>query len=99
VIICISVNPAIDRTVWLDELQIGGVNRAVRSRFTAGRKAAHVAMVARARGVETIWIGFLGGATGEECERQLKAMNVSIEVGSSSYGFFPAQLINTTASP
>ncbi len=79
-IICISANPAIDRTVWIDELRIGKVNRALRARSAAGGKAAHVAMVARAMGVETIWIGFLGGGTGDECESQLKALNIPIEV-------------------
>jgi fructose-1-phosphate kinase PfkB-like protein len=63
-IVCVSVNPAVDRRVYLDTLIPGEVNRARSSLAMPGGKAAHVAMAARALGVEANWIGFLGGAIG-----------------------------------
>lgn len=46
-IICVSANPAIDRRLRINNLQIGAVNRAVSVEAVAGGKAAHVAMAAR----------------------------------------------------
>lgn len=77
-IVCVSVNPAIDRRVRVNNLKIGEVNRADSAESFAGGKAAHVALAARALGEKVIWTGFLGGATGAEVERQLK--NGGIEV-------------------
>lgn len=75
-IICISANPAIDRRLRIKDLKIGAVNRAVSVESFAGGKAAHVAMAAHALGEEVIWIGFLGGSTGDEIERQLNGLGI-----------------------
>jgi 1-phosphofructokinase family hexose kinase len=37
-------------------------------------------MVAQALGVEVMWVGFLGGASGEDCETGLSAMDVPLTV-------------------
>ena len=79
-IICISANPAIDRRLQLSELRVGEVNRALSARPAPGGKAAHVAMAARALGAEVLWVGFLGGSTGVECERELTALGIPMEV-------------------
>jgi 1-phosphofructokinase family hexose kinase len=75
-IICVSANPAIDRRVRLKKLTPGAVHRAVSAKSFAGGKAAHVAMAAHALGEETVWTGFLGGATGDELERQLNELGI-----------------------
>lgn len=75
-IICVSANPAIDRRVRLKKLVPGAVNRAVSAGSFAGGKAAHVAMAAHALGEETVWTGFLGGATGDEFEKQLNELGI-----------------------
>ncbi|MEP7272117.1 MAG: 1-phosphofructokinase family hexose kinase [Acidobacteriota bacterium] len=80
VIICISLNPAIDRRLHVAELLVGRVNRAASARSTLGGKAAHVATASRALGAEVLWIGFLGMATGEECERELNALTIPSEI-------------------
>ena len=67
-LVCVSANPAIDRRLQLESIAVGEVNRAVSARPFPGGKAAHVAMVAKALAQEVTWVGFLGGATGEECE-------------------------------
>ena len=75
-IICVSVNPAIDRRLRLSRLSVGSVNRAISSQTFAGGKAAHVAMAAKTLGEEPIWIGFLGGSTGDDLEQQLNELGI-----------------------
>src|ERR1700721_118433 len=67
-IICVSATPAMDRRVYVDSLIPGEVNRGRGSLAMSGGKAAHVAMAARSLGIEANWIGFLGGAIGEQGE-------------------------------
>jgi len=63
---CVSLNPAIDTRLVLNEFQIGCVNRASEAHRTPGGKAAHVAMALQALGANPTWIGFSGRATGNE---------------------------------
>ncbi len=77
-LICVSLNPAVDKRLRVERLQIGAVNRAREALPMAGGKAAHVAMAAEALGVETVWIGFLGGNTGDAIENELSAMGVHV---------------------
>ncbi|HKU77109.1 MAG TPA: 1-phosphofructokinase family hexose kinase [Pyrinomonadaceae bacterium] len=79
-LVCISANPAIDRRLRLESIAVGEVNRALSAQPFPGGKAAHVAMVAKALGVDVMWVGFLGGAAGEECESGLSAYGVPLTV-------------------
>jgi 1-phosphofructokinase family hexose kinase len=79
-IICVSPNPAIDRRLRLGRLNAGAVNRASSVCPMPGGKAAHVAMAAAALGERVMWIGFLGGATGEDCERGLVGLGIPVAV-------------------
>jgi 1-phosphofructokinase family hexose kinase len=79
-LICVSANPAIDRRLRLENIAVGGVNRAVSAQPFPGGKAAHVAMVARALALKVTWVGFLGGAAGEECENGLSALGIPLIV-------------------
>ena len=71
-IICVSANPAMDRRLLMASLAVGEINRAASAQGLAGGKAAHVAMAARALAAQAVWIGFLGGAIGQECARQME---------------------------
>lgn len=77
-IVCVSANPAMDRRLRVALLAVGEVNRASSAQGFAGGKAAHVAMSARALGAPTAWVGFLGGAIGQECGRQLQALDIQV---------------------
>jgi 1-phosphofructokinase family hexose kinase len=77
-IVCVSANPAMDRRLRVASLTVGEINRANNAQGFAGGKAAHVAMTARALGAQPAWVGFLGGAIGEECARQLKCLGISV---------------------
>jgi 1-phosphofructokinase family hexose kinase len=79
-LVCISANPAIDRRLRLEHVAVGEINRALSAQPFPGGKAAHVAMVAKALGVDVMWVGFLGGAAGEQCESALSAFGVPLTV-------------------
>lgn len=79
-LVCISANPAIDRRLRLENIAVGEINRALSAQPFPGGKAAHVAMVAKALGVDVMWVGFLGGAAGEQCESGLSALEVPLTV-------------------
>lgn len=73
---CISANPAIDKRVRLAKLVPGRVNRASEVRAAPGGKAAHVAMVLRRLGADPLWIGFAGGASGQELLLGLSELSI-----------------------
>jgi len=79
-LVCVSANPAIDRRLRLQNIAVGEVNRALSAEPFPGGKAAHVAMVAKSLGIDVVWVGFLGGAAGEECESGLAALGVPLTV-------------------
>ncbi len=78
-IVCVSANPAMDRRLRVPSLTVGEVNRAKSAQGFAGGKAAHVAMSARALAANALWIGFLGGAIGQECTRQLESLGIQVD--------------------
>jgi len=75
-IICISANPALDRRLRVPSLALGHVTRAQSVQVLPGGKAAHVAMAAGALGASAVWIGFLGGSSGNEVLAGLKQLDV-----------------------
>ena len=79
-LVCISANPAIDRRLRLQSIAVGEINRASSVHPFPGGKAAHVAMVAKALGIDVMWVGFLGGIAGEQCESGLSALGVPLTV-------------------
>jgi len=79
-LVCISANPAIDRRLRLENIAVGAINRALSAQPFPGGKAAHVAMVAKVLGLDVMWVGFLGGAAGEQCESGLSAFGVPLTV-------------------
>jgi 1-phosphofructokinase family hexose kinase len=77
-ILCVSANPAMDRRLRLPTLTLGEVNRADSSQPMAGGKAAHVAMASRALGARAGWIGFLGGAIGDQIGNELRKLEIEV---------------------
>ena len=64
-IICITPNPAIDRTLILPHLVAGKVHRAEQVIVAAGGKGLNVARAISTLGGESLCMGFLGGHTGQ----------------------------------
>ncbi|CAG1009090.1 1-phosphofructokinase [Anaerolineales bacterium] len=63
-ILCLTPNPAIDRTMYLDVLYIGEVHRTNKVLAAAGGKGLNVARAIRTLGGDPLCMGFLGGHAG-----------------------------------
>lgn len=70
-IITVTMNPAMDKTVEIDRLLSGGLNRIKKVEYDAGGKGINVSKTIKALGGESIATGFLGGNTGKNIERVL----------------------------
>jgi len=71
VILCVNLNPCVDKTLFLDRLQMDVIQTARRMSVTVGGKANNVARVLSAFGCDAVAMNFLGGETGRLCERLL----------------------------
>ena len=75
-IITVSMNPAIDKTVEIGKLIPGGLNRIQKVEYDAGGKGINVSKTIRELGGESIATGFLGGNAGKTIENVLNEKNI-----------------------
>ena len=68
-IVTVTMNPAIDKTVEIGEFQYGGLNRIQKVEYDAGGKGINVSTVLTNLGIENTALGFIAGFTGTEIER------------------------------
>lgn len=78
-IVCVGLNPALDRRIVLGSLELGSVNRAISAEGTPGGKAANVALAARSLGADVQFLGFLGGPTGHAVEQGLVEHGIVVD--------------------
>lgn len=71
-ILTVSLNVAVDRSVMVPNLALGRRHRSVESTTVAGGKGVNVARALRSLGSPVIATGFIGGANGEQVVRQLQ---------------------------
>ncbi len=71
-ILTVTLNAAIDRTVAVPNIRLGQRHRAVESRTVAGGKGINVARALRLLGRPVIATGFAGGPTGNRMLEQLR---------------------------
>lgn len=98
-ILSLTLNPSVDRTVFVDGLDLHESNRVVRTETDAGGKGLNLSRVAKECGASTCALAFLGGDTAELIRsvmaregvrleevavRGHTRLNVSIEDGSGS---------------
>jgi len=76
VILTVTLNAAIDRTVAVPNFRLGRRHRAVESRTVAGGKGINVARALTLLGRPVIASGFVGGPTGTRVLEQLKDESV-----------------------
>ncbi|MCA1900446.1 MAG: 1-phosphofructokinase family hexose kinase [Chloroflexi bacterium] len=63
-ILCVTPNPAIDRTLLVNALRVGEVHRAEKSLTAAGGKGLNVARAIHSLGGEPFCMGLIGGHAG-----------------------------------
>lgn len=74
----VTLNPAVDKTVYVDNFTLDAVNRATSVRQDAGGKGINVSKTIRSLGGESIAVAFLGGSAGAYIASELKEMSISV---------------------
>jgi len=67
----ITLNPALDRTLWIQKVRDDVSNRILEEKSFAGGKSIDVSKVLKNLGVDNIALGFVGGFAGRELEGRL----------------------------
>ena len=75
-IITITLNPAVDKTVEIQDFEVGTVNRVASVRLDAGGKGINVSKVIRSLGGKSCAAGILGGNTGNFIKDCLNGMGI-----------------------
>jgi 1-phosphofructokinase family hexose kinase len=75
-IVTVTPNPGLDRTLTVPRIVFNEVMRAISSRLDWGGKGFNVSRALLALGVESVAMGFIGGATGRLLERGLSDMGI-----------------------
>ncbi|MBW8381805.1 MAG: 1-phosphofructokinase, partial [Youngiibacter sp.] len=75
-VITVTLNPALDKTLILEDFTPGMVNRALSVRQDIGGKGINVSKVLKEFGVQSICTGFLGGNLRELFLRELKSKGI-----------------------
>jgi 1-phosphofructokinase len=70
-ILTLTPNPSVDRTVFLTDIVLGSVNRSQRSRSEPSGKGVNVALALHAHGVSARAIVIAGGAVGAQLRQML----------------------------
>ena len=72
--LCLS--PAIDYNMYIDKVNINGINKSNIEAFHAGGKGINVSIVLKNLGVDSVCLGFLGGFTGKFIKDYLDSKNI-----------------------
>ena len=72
----VTVNPALDYVIQLNQVKAGKINRSKDCQFLAGGKGINVSQVLNQLGVDNTAWGFIGGFTGKELVRQLNVKQI-----------------------
>lgn len=78
-VITVTLNPAMDKTITLEGLSIGKVNKAINVRQDIGGKGINVSKVLKNFGVNSLCTGFLGGKLENVFIEELKTRNIDNE--------------------
>ena len=78
-IITVTLNPALDKTVTLPGFAVNTVNRVQSIRLDPGGKGINVSIIMGHLGVENVALGFVAGFTGQEMEQGIKQQGVQTD--------------------
>jgi 1-phosphofructokinase family hexose kinase len=79
-IVTVTPNPSLDRTLTVPSISFNEMLRATTSRLDWGGKGFNVSRALQALGTESVAMGFAGGATGEMLDRGLREMGIATEL-------------------
>jgi tagatose 6-phosphate kinase len=72
----VTLNPMLDKTIYVDRLRVGEITRATKREMSPGGKGINVARQLTRFGVPSIATGFMGGETGQMVEQLLDSEGV-----------------------
>lgn len=75
----VTLNPAVDYTLWMKELSTGELNRPTDTALSFGGKGVNVSRVLTVLGVQNRALGFIAGAVGEMLETGLHRLGVDTD--------------------
>lgn len=78
-IVTVTMNPAVDKTVETDTITVGGLNRVGNVILDAGGKGVNVSKMIAALGGESVATGFLGGSAGNDIESVLQGLKIKTD--------------------
>jgi len=78
-IVTVTMNPAIDKTVDIEDFQYGGLNRITSVVSDPGGKGINVSKTIKYLGGKTIATGFIGGNGGTMIEQGLKELGIEAD--------------------
>lgn len=73
----VTLNPALDYVLYLNDLRFDDINRSQREEIRFGGKGINVSAVLKELGAETTALGFVGGFTGRKLCELLDNKNIS----------------------
>lgn len=83
----VTLNPALDKSIYIDRLRPNDANRITKTETDAGGKGVNASRVLKELGSETLALGFLGGQTGSFIEHVLNDEGIPtdfVHVGSDT---------------
>ena len=83
-IVTVTLNPAVDKTLLVESLIPGQVHRVLSSRQDEGGKGINVSKVLKSLGLDSAATGFLGGASGEYILSKLRERGIRADFVSVS---------------
>ena len=75
-IVTVTMNPAIDKTVDIDQLECGGLNRIKHVELDAGGKGINVSKTIHELGGNSIATGFIAGNTGKVIQNVMEEWQI-----------------------
>lgn len=73
----ITLNPAVDKTIQINNFGVGNINRVVSARLDAGGKGINVSKVIKSLGGKSSVMGIISGKSGEFIKEYLDSIKIS----------------------
>lgn len=77
-ILTVTLNPALDKTVYIDSLQLGGVNKFENSMVDPGGKGINVSKVLKNFNNKTVIMSLMGGYNGEIIKNSIQELGIEL---------------------
>lgn len=75
----VTLNPAIDYIIKMEEFQKGKINRSQEETIFPGGKGINVSIVLKELGIDSITLGWTAGFVGEEIEKRVKKFGIKTD--------------------